>query len=181
MPLVEGVDITPMVAAGIGLYDVGAAGTLAFQSGTPYEAANRSVVWVNRQGQEEAIGLKPRAYRGPALSPDATRIAVADVNEEADIWVWDLKRETLTRVTSGGARDSRPLWTPDGRSLIYTRDIPTTHVRRTESSRVVQAARHPQPTYTHRSSHADRLRRQEKVLSLARTAGWRSRRNCTPA
>jgi Tol biopolymer transport system component len=34
--------------------------------------------------------------------------------------VWDLAHETLTRVTTDPGLDQSPLWTPDGRSLIFT-------------------------------------------------------------
>ena len=37
-----------------------------------------------------------------------------------DIWVWDCARETLTRVTSDPGRDESPVWTPDGRRLVFT-------------------------------------------------------------
>ena len=37
-----------------------------------------------------------------------------------DIWLWDLERPTLTRVTSDHGLDNYPVWTPDGRKLIFT-------------------------------------------------------------
>ena len=36
-------------------------------------------------------------------------------NLAPDIWMWDLSRETLTRLTSDPSSDYYPVWTPDGR------------------------------------------------------------------
>jgi Tol biopolymer transport system component len=38
-----------------------------------------------------------------------------------DIWVYDLSRGTLTRLTFEGA-NSRPLWTPDGKRIAFRSD-----------------------------------------------------------
>ena len=43
-------------------------------------------------------------------------------DQEQDIWVWDLGRTTLTRVTFDPGYDSYPVWTPDGRRLIFSSD-----------------------------------------------------------
>ena len=47
----------------------------------------------------------------------------------ADLWVWDLGRTTLTRVTFDPGIDTYPVWTPDGRRVIFSSD----RARRTES------------------------------------------------
>ena len=60
--------------------------------------AQRTLVWVDRQGRETPIPAPPRAYVYPRLSPDGTRVAVYAADQEADIWVWDLGRTTLTRA-----------------------------------------------------------------------------------
>lgn len=41
-------------------------------------------------------------------------------DQESDLWVWDLGRTTLTRATFDAALDSYPVWTPDGRRLIFS-------------------------------------------------------------
>ena len=91
-------------------------GTLAYVSGRRCGGAGapRTLVWVDRQGRETPIPAPPRAYVYPRLSPDGTRIAVFADDQESDIWVWDLGRTTLTRVTFDPAFDIYPVWTPDG-------------------------------------------------------------------
>jgi Tol biopolymer transport system component len=73
-------------------------------------------------GHEEAIAAPSRAYLYPRLSPDGTRIAVYCADQEQDIWIWDLRRATLTRLTSEPGMDQNPVWTPDGRRIIFTSD-----------------------------------------------------------
>jgi hypothetical protein len=70
-------------------------GTLVYIPGG-VQAALHTLVWVDRQGREEALKAPPRIYAAPRLSPDGTRLAVLS---DGDIWIWDLARETLTRVT----------------------------------------------------------------------------------
>ena len=75
----------------------------------------RRLVWVDRDGRESPLGLPPRGYDWPRLSPDGTRLALNIVDpENTDVWVLDLRRETTTRLTFDAAHDLRPVWTPDG-------------------------------------------------------------------
>ncbi len=83
------------------------------------EAVPRSLVWVNREGREEPISAPPRAYVMARLSPDGTRIALEIRDQENDIWTWDLAHETLTRITTDPAEDGFPVWTPDGRHILF--------------------------------------------------------------
>jgi serine/threonine-protein kinase len=85
---------------------------------------SRSLVWVSRQGAEEPIAAPPHAYTTARLSPDGKRAAIQSVDQRTDIWTWDFAREKLTRLTSGPGGNYGPLWTPDGRHVIFgsTRD-----------------------------------------------------------
>jgi serine/threonine-protein kinase len=80
------------------------------------------MVWVDRQGREMPIPAPPRAYVYPRLSPDGTRIAVTALDLDVDVWLWELGRSTLTRATFDPAADHAPMWTPDGRRLIFSSD-----------------------------------------------------------
>ena len=80
----------------------------------------RRLVWVDRQGREDPINAPPRAYFYPRLSPDGTRVAFDVRDQESDIWIWDLARETLTRLTLGATFEQYGVWTPDGRAVIFS-------------------------------------------------------------
>lgn len=84
----------------------------------PFAAAERTLVWVDRQGREEALPAPPRQYFQPRLSPDGTRVAVAIAGQDNDIWVWDLARQTATRLTFDPAADFAPVWI-DRRRLVF--------------------------------------------------------------
>jgi serine/threonine-protein kinase len=53
------------------------------------------------------------------MSPDGRRIAVSIRDQQLDIWVWDVARAALTRVTFDAAINQYPVWTPDGRRLLF--------------------------------------------------------------
>ena len=101
-------------------------GTIAYASGTALAAANR-LVWVDRQGKTQPIGLPQGLYFDPRISPDGTHVAVTWQTLTAgnsEIWVSDLTRNTFTRLSfSEGALS--PIWSADGRTIYYSSIDPT--------------------------------------------------------
>jgi Tol biopolymer transport system component len=82
----------------------------------------RQLEWVDRAGH--VLGhLGPTDDNGlayPALSWDEQRVAVSRAADgNADIWFLDVKRGTFTRATSDPANDLAPLWSPDGKWLVF--------------------------------------------------------------
>lgn len=100
---------------------VAADGTLVYVSGRGLTGGSRSLVWVTRDGREEPIPAPPRMYVALRLSPDGTRAAIDTADQENDLWVWNFARQTLTRLTFAPVNDDFPVWTPDGRRIIFSR------------------------------------------------------------
>jgi len=76
--------------------------------------------WVDRQGNEERIPAPPRIYRFPKLSPDGTKVALqVGPNENADVYIYDLTRDTLTQITFTEGLDGMPIWSDNGENIIY--------------------------------------------------------------
>jgi serine/threonine-protein kinase len=95
-------------------------GTLAFISSTAaLSGARNTLAWVDRQGVAEPIPMEPGAYVYPRVSPDGTRIALDVPGANRDVWIWDLRRTSLTRLTDSPNEDSLPLWSRDGRRVFF--------------------------------------------------------------
>ena len=101
-------------------YGVSDGGTLVHVVGASIETQARTLAWVDRNGREEAIAAPPRAYLYPRISPDGTQVALDVRDQENDIWVWSLARSTLTRLTFDPGFDRYPVWTPDGRRIVFS-------------------------------------------------------------
>jgi eukaryotic-like serine/threonine-protein kinase len=96
-------------------------GTLAYATGVDIGQRPSTLVWVDRQGAEQAIPAPARNYGNLKLSPDGGRVAVEIRDRQAnteDIWIYDLTRGSLERRTFEGT-NRLPVWTPDGKRLIY--------------------------------------------------------------
>ncbi|MEQ1761177.1 MAG: protein kinase [Vicinamibacterales bacterium] len=116
VPVVDQVATTPV--GGVQAV-VSATGTLVYVTGGA-GGLPRSLVWVDRQGQEQPLPAPVRAYEHPSVSLDGTRVAVRSDDDDRDIWVWDVRGSTLTRVTFDPEDDATPIWTPDGKRLVFT-------------------------------------------------------------
>jgi Tol biopolymer transport system component len=65
------------------------------------------------------LGAPARAYVFPRLSPDGRQVAVDVAEQDTQIWLYDLSRETLTRLTFEGNANGNPTWTPDGKRIAF--------------------------------------------------------------
>jgi len=96
-------------------------GTLIYVAGRPGEAieGNRVLAWRDADGRTEQFDPTPRNYSHPAISPDGSQVAVSIEDANEDVWIWHAERETLTRLTFAEGPDDVPLWTPDGRRVVF--------------------------------------------------------------
>jgi Tol biopolymer transport system component len=79
----------------------------------------RQLQWFDRSGALlGSFGEPDASYSNPRLSPDGRRVAVdRTVSGNTDVWLLDGTRST--RLTFDPQVDARPLWTADGREIIF--------------------------------------------------------------
>ena len=81
----------------------------------------RTLVWMDRQGQEEPLAVEPGNYAMVRISPDGTQLALDRRDRENDIWIWNIANETMTQLTFDPTPDFFPAWTPDGHLVFSSR------------------------------------------------------------
>ena len=93
-------------------------GSLIYVTGS--QSQNR-LVWADRDGGSTLVSDGWGSIRHPRLSPDGSRVVVSVFVGGAaglDLWVYDLERDTRTRLTAEGA-GSNPEWHPDGTRITF--------------------------------------------------------------
>jgi len=115
VPMIEGVLQSPNGAA---QYSISATGSLVYISGT-IQSAQRNLVWVSRNGTEQPLSAPAHYYVQPRVSPDGRRVAVNITEQQVQVWLYDLTRDTLTRFTFEGNANSAQVWTPDGKRIAF--------------------------------------------------------------
>jgi hypothetical protein len=119
VPMVQKTASAPF--SGNAQFAVSDTGTLVYVEGAGDDVF--TLTWLDRAGKAEPITAAPkRRYYEPRLSPDGTMVATATRDDSPDIYVWDLRRNTETRVTRDEARDVAPIWL-DNRELLFGTEV----------------------------------------------------------
>jgi serine/threonine-protein kinase len=114
VPVVQGVLQSSDIGEAV-QYSVSASGTLVYVPGG-VAGTQRKLVWVSRNGTEQPLAAPARYDAYPRISPDGHRVALVN---DGQIWLYDLARETSTRLTFEGASNVFPVWTPDGKRIAF--------------------------------------------------------------
>jgi hypothetical protein len=104
----------------LGGFSVSGNGQIAYRVGG---AAVRQLAWFDRTGKPLGVAGESDAnnLQYPELSPDGRRVAMTrTVQGNFDIWVLDLIRAGLTRVTFDAGQDSLAVWSPDGMRIAFS-------------------------------------------------------------
>src|SRR5262245_52795992 len=107
-----------------GKFDVSQTGTLVYRKGSIGGGpATTTVQWRDSTGKQEPLLAREGIYTTPRLSPDGKRLALA-VREGAnqDLLVYEWQSDRTIKLTFGGgtlAGNAYPVWSPDGRYVVF--------------------------------------------------------------
>jgi Tol biopolymer transport system component len=109
------------VAESVGRFSVSENGAVAYASGaaTPRPQV---LAWLDRSGKQVGTEGPPADYRDLRLSPDERSVVFTSTDpntNNVDIWVLDLIRGVPTRITFDPAIDNLPIWSHDGRRILW--------------------------------------------------------------
>lgn len=81
------------------------------------------LTWTSRSGKEIAIAAPARNYYYARVSPDGSRLSLDARDKEQDIWIWDLRREHLDRLTDKPGADQYGLWAAGGQRVVFNSEL----------------------------------------------------------
>jgi eukaryotic-like serine/threonine-protein kinase len=100
---------------------VSATGVLLFSASNPLG----QFVWYDRAGKPQGMLGEPAAIGQFRLSPDGRRIAMSAASPGgADLWMLDVDRGVTTRFTSRPGISNAPVWSRDGRTILFASGSP---------------------------------------------------------
>jgi serine/threonine protein kinase len=120
---VTGGHVAIVEGVGVRQYAISESGTLVYMPGTSLvdSSFRRTLMWVDREGNEEALPAPPAYYQTPKISPDGKQVALAIFTDGTlQIHVLDLPSGAMNRLTFDKASSYMPIWTPDGERIIFT-------------------------------------------------------------
>jgi Tol biopolymer transport system component len=125
---------------------VSATGVLLYSSSNP----SRRFSWVDRTGRPQGTLGEPLLSAFFHLSPDGRRVAMTRVNSfGSDLWLLDVNRGVSSRLTSLPGVIYYPVWSPDGRTILFGSDAPPNLFRKDISGAVAEQrlTRSPNPQF----------------------------------
>jgi len=115
-PPVSVLDGIAVGANGAAQAAISRSGSLVYQTG----ALLRHALITDLHGTILSVLPTPGKYSVPRFSPDGSRIAIGLLTQgTADIWMYDLRSQTLGRITTEGDVNDRAEWSPDGKRIIF--------------------------------------------------------------
>jgi serine/threonine-protein kinase len=123
VPVLEGISSfpSPTFVGTAAVFASSGNGTMVFLPGQSVRNdASISISWMDRAGKTTPLRTTPANWSNPNFAPDGRRLAV-DIfdGKQLDVWVYEWERDTLSRLTFDAADDGKPVWTADGRRIVF--------------------------------------------------------------
>jgi serine/threonine protein kinase len=82
--------------------------------------SQRTLVWIDREGNEDPLTAPPDGYVWCKVSPDGKKLALSiESGSNRDIWIWDLDREIPSKLTLDERSARRPIWGFNGQRIFF--------------------------------------------------------------
>ena len=119
-PVAERIFI-PAPNTAVGVFSASQNGILAYQ--TAQGGTGSALELLERDGKSAGVLGEVGGFREVSLSPDGKQAVAALGDAESgtnDLWIFDLARALRTRFTFDPADDRAPLWSPDGKTVVFS-------------------------------------------------------------
>jgi Tol biopolymer transport system component len=75
---------------------------------------------IDQEGTTTPLRTAPATWSSPAFAPDGGRLAMTiSDGQQQDVWVYQSAGDALSRLTFDAADARNPVWTPDGRHIVF--------------------------------------------------------------
>jgi len=115
-PVLEGVSGSTF---GYAQFSVSGTGSLLYVAGGS-QSTYRTLFWVDRKGTASPVARTGSLLYSPRVSPDGRLVAISSAEAgNIDVWIRELARDTHTRLTFDATSDAVPVWSPDGKRIVF--------------------------------------------------------------
>jgi eukaryotic-like serine/threonine-protein kinase len=117
VPVVQ--DLVTNSLSGAAQYDLSDDGTLIYVNGGR-QATENMLLLAEHDAKPQPLAVKPNLYESPRFSPDGKLLALTVRLPDPDIWIYDMERGALRRITFAPGEDELPVWSPDGKRVAFS-------------------------------------------------------------
>jgi len=103
---------------GVAQFEVSDTGTLVYLAGESV-TEGVDIQWLDRDAKTSPLRTTPANWWNLRFAPDRRRLALQITEGTDDIWIYEWSRDVLTRLTANAGANTYPVWTPDGRRLVF--------------------------------------------------------------
>jgi hypothetical protein len=135
-----------------------------------------AMFWMAPDGKTAPLRNIPARYGDLRFSPDGRKLAVSLADaKDVEVWLHEVQRDTMSRLTLGSGLNFVPAWTPDGLRIAFASDrakpgIPNIYWQRAdgtgEAQRLTEADNTQLPSSWHPSGRVPCLYRNEPANDL---------------
>ena len=112
-------DIAHSITPEGGQFAYSLSGTLVYRQGGAGTGQTLSTIqWVDTAGKTQPFLAEPGVYADPKVAPDGKRLALRVAG--GNISVYDSQRGSNIRLTFDGALNANPVWSPDGKYVVFS-------------------------------------------------------------